>query len=134
MMENDPEKNEANMRYLRQAIDLAAEMAQSGQPSIMASLVGGRPDDWLAGRQRLAERISLLGDYAQKQQVILAIEPHCGTALDLPDKAEWLFSTVNHPFVRMNFDISHMEVMGIGIDECVPVMAPLAVHTHVRIR
>ncbi|MHB9032259.1 MAG: sugar phosphate isomerase/epimerase family protein [Anaerolineae bacterium] len=132
MIDRDPSKNQANMDYLRRAIDLAAELRQPGQPAIMASLVGGRPEDWLPWRELLAERIHALGDYAQSQDVILAIEPHCGTALDLPDKATWLFATVNHPSVRMNFDISHMDVMGIGIDECVPIMAPLAVHTHVK--
>ncbi len=132
MMELDQGRNEANMLYLRQAIDLAAELAQPGLPPIMASLVGGKPADWLPGREMLAERVHSLGDYAQAHGVILAVEPHCGTALDLPDKAQWLFSTVDHPAVRMNFDISHMEVMGISIDECVPIMAPWAVHTHVK--
>ncbi len=39
---------------------------------------------------------------------------------------------VNHPAVRLNFDISHFDILGIGIDECVPHMAPYAVHTHVK--
>lgn len=132
MMELDKDKNAANMRYLQQAIDLAQELAQPDLPPIMASLVGGKPDDWFSGREMLAERVRSLGDYAQAHGVILAVEPHCGTALDLPDKALWLLNTVNHPAVRMNFDISHMEVMGISIDECVPIMAPWAVHTHVK--
>lgn len=132
MLEMDSAKNEANMRSLREAIDLSAELHQVGHPAIMASLVGGRPEDWLPLRSMLAERIRTLGEYAAQRGVILAIEPHCGTALDLPDKAVWLFEQVSHPAVRMNFDISHMDVMGIGIDECVPIMAPLAVHTHVK--
>jgi sugar phosphate isomerase/epimerase len=34
--------------------------------------------------------------------------------------------------VRLNFDISHFDIIGIGIDECVPQLVPYAVHTHVK--
>jgi sugar phosphate isomerase/epimerase len=123
---------QASIAYLRASIDLAAELAQPGEPSIVASLVGGAPDDWEGRKELLAERIRALGEYAQGQGVILAVEPHSGTALDLPDKTTWLLDRVAHPAVQLNFDISHMDVMGIGIDECVPIMAPYAIHTHVK--
>ena len=80
----------------------------------------------------LAERVAALGECAASQDVILGVEPHCGTALDLPDRVTWLIDQVNHPAVRVNFDISHFDIRGIGIDECVPQMAPLSVHTHVK--
>lgn len=132
LVDLDEGVTDASMAYLRESIDLAAELAQPGEPSIVASLVGGAPDDWEDRKQLLAERILALGEYAQQQGVILAVEPHSGTALDLPDKTTWLLDAVAHPAVKLNFDISHMDVMGIGIDECVPSMAPYAVHTHVK--
>jgi len=128
----DEQATEASMAYLRASMDLAAELAQAGEPPIVASLVGGAPDDWDGRKELLAQRIHALGEYAQAQGVILAVEPHSGTALDLPDKTIWLLDQVAHPAVKLNFDISHMDVMGIGIDECVPTMAPYAVHTHVK--
>jgi len=128
----DEQATEASMAYLRASMDLAAELAQPGEPPIVASLVGGAPDDWDGRKELLAQRIHALGEYAQAQGVILAVEPHSGTALDLPDKTIWLLDQVAHPAVKLNFDISHMDVMGIGIDECVPTMAPYAIHTHVK--
>jgi sugar phosphate isomerase/epimerase len=128
----DEQATEASMAYLRASMDLAAELAQAGEPPIVASLVGGAPDDWDGRKELLAQRIHALGEYAQAQGVILAVEPHSGTALDLPDKTIWLLDQVAHPAVKLNFDISHMDVMGIGIDECVPTMAPYAIHTHVK--
>jgi inosose dehydratase len=50
----------------------------------------------------------------------------------LPDQVLWLLERVNHPAVRLNFDISHFDIRGIGIDECVPQMVPYSVHTHVK--
>ena len=123
---------EASMAYLRASMDLAAELAQPGEPPMVVSLVGGTPDEWDDRKELLASRIAALGDDAKAKGVIFAVEPHSGTALDLPDKTTWLLDTVAHPAVKLNFDISHMDVMDIGIDECVPVMAPYAVHTHVK--
>jgi len=132
MCEDDAAKNEANMQRLRDSIDLTSELRQSGEPAIMASLIGGREDEWDAKKNLIAERVHALGDYAAKQDVTLAVEPHCGTAFDLPERALWLMETLNHPAIRLNFDISHFEIRGIGIDECVPKMAPWSVSTHVK--
>lgn len=99
---------------------------------IVASLVGGKEESWDEVKELLAERVYALGEYAAEQGVVLAVEPHCGTALYLPDKVAWLLQAVDHPAVRLNFDISHFDIRGIGIDACVPQMAPLSAHTHVK--
>jgi sugar phosphate isomerase/epimerase len=62
----------------------------------------------------------------------MAIEARCGSMLNLPERIHWLFARAKHPAVRMSSDVSHMEVMGICIDESVPPLAPYAVHTHVK--
>jgi sugar phosphate isomerase/epimerase len=129
---DDPEENRRNMQRLKDTVDLAADLGQTGEPPIMVSLVGGRPEDWETHRRILAERVNEIAEYARSRGVIYAMEPHSGTALDLPDKITWLFEQVHSPALRLNFDISHMEVMGISIDECVPILAPLSVHTHVK--
>jgi inosose dehydratase len=132
MCEEDAVKNERNLRRLRDTIDLAAELTPDGGQPVAVSLVGGREGTWDACRERVAERVHALGDHAARQGVILAVEPHSGTAFDTPDKALWLIERVNHPAVRLNFDISHFDILGIGIDDCVPTVAPYAAHTHVK--
>jgi len=132
MCEDDAERNAANMQRLRDTIDLAVELTPAGGQPIVASLVGGREDEWERKRDIVAERVRSLGEHAAGQGAILAVEPHCGTAFDLPDKVVWLMETVDHPAVRVNFDISHFDIRGIGIDDCVPQMVPWSVHTHVK--
>ena len=132
MVEEDPEVNAANMQSLRDAIDLAAELAQPGEPSVMTSHLGGRPGDWEAKRVLAIARLLPLADYAAERGVVIAVEIHCMSMLNLPERVVWLFDQFDHPAVRLNFDISHMEVMGIGIDESVPVLAPYSAHTHVK--
>lgn len=132
MCEDDAEGNQANMQRLRDTIDLAAELTRTGGQPIVASLVGGREDEWEHKRDIVAERVRSLGEHAASRGAILAVEPHCGTAFDLPDKVVWLMETVDHSAVRVNFDISHFDIRGIGIDACVPQMVPWSVHTHVK--
>ena len=132
MCEEDPDKNAENMHSLCQAIDLAAELGQAGEVSVMTSHLGGRPGDWETRRAVALERLFTLADYAAEREVVIAVEIHCMSMLNLPERVVWLFEHVDHPAVRLNFDISHMEVMGIGIDESVPVLAPYSVHTHVK--
>ncbi len=132
MTEIDEGKNSANLERLRRTIDLAAELAQPGEQAIVCSLIGGRDDEWDEKKDLIAERVYHLGEYAKSCQVILAVEPHCGTAFDLPEKATWLMEKVNHPAVRLNFDISHFDIRGISANDCVPQIAPLSVHTHVK--
>jgi len=130
--EGDVEKNGINMKRLRDSISLAGELTQEGEQPIMVSLVGGSTDAWDTQREIVAERVYDLGEYAASRGVILAVEPHSGTSFDTPEKAIWLMERVHHPAVRLNFDISHFDIIGIGIDDCVPQLVPYAVHTHVK--
>lgn len=132
MAESDPEKNRANLQRLRDSIDLAAELTPAGEQAILVSLIGGGMEEWDAKKELIAERVHGLGEYAASQGVVFGVEPHSGTSFDTPQKAIWLMAQVNHPAVRLNFDISHFDIIGIGIAECVPEMAPLSVHTHVK--
>jgi sugar phosphate isomerase/epimerase len=132
MTESDPEKNAANLKRLRDTIDLTAELTPAGEQPITVSLIGGGMDEWDAKKELVAERVRGLGDYAASRGVMFAVEPHSGTAFETPEKALWLMNQLNHPAVRINFDISHFDIIGIGIDDCVPQIAPWSVHTHVK--
>jgi len=121
-----------SLARLHGAIQLAAEWARPDQPGIVVSLVGGRPDQWEERRDALVERVGALDRYAAERGVTYALELHVGTALDFPHKLMWLMQQIDSPTLRMNFDQSHTETMGIPISESVPLLAPLSVHTHLK--
>ena len=54
MCEDDEDKNALNMQRLRDSIDLTAELRQEGEPAIMASLIGGREDEWDKKKELIA--------------------------------------------------------------------------------
>lgn len=130
--DDDPDKHAANMQRLRDTIDLAAALRQEGAQPIVCSLLGGHVDDWGRLKNAIVERVGALGDYAGRQGVIFACEPHSGTAFDLPRKAIWLMEQLKHPWVKINFDISHFDILAIPIEECVAQMVPHSAHTHVK--
>ncbi len=130
--DEDPDKHAANMQRLRDTIDLADELRQEGRTPAVVSLVGGHEDDWGRLRDRVVEQVRALGEYAASRDVIYAPEMHSGTAMDLPRKAVWLLEQVDHPAVKLNFDISHCEIVGMPTEEACAAMAPHSVFTHVK--
>jgi sugar phosphate isomerase/epimerase len=130
--EEDPAKHAANMQRLRDTIDLADELRQEGRKPVVVSLVGGSEDDWGRLKHMVVERVGQLADYAATKDVIYAPEMHSGTAMDLPRKAIWLYEQLNHPAVKLNFDISHTEIVGMSTEDACNAMVPYTVFTHVK--
>jgi len=127
LVEQDPELSAANLNRLRDAIDLCVELTPPGQavPTLNTG-VAGRSGDLEANRQMVLDRLGALTDYARQHGVVICIEPHVGGAVDTPERAEWLVGAIDSPALRLDFDVSHFEVVGVPLDESVGRLGPLA--------
>ncbi len=128
------EARQEDWRRLTWAVDLCArwgEGLENGPPALDTTL-GGSPDAWDGERDFIVERVRELTEYGRAHGVTIAIEPHVGSALDLPEKALWLLEQVDSPFLKLNFDISHFDVLGLPTVETVAALGPHAAHTHVK--
>ena len=132
LLEDDTEQYQKNIQRLQGAVGLALDLTLGLEPPAINTTAGGRPDEWESISGLLVERTGEFVRYAAGQGVIVAIEPHVGSVLDTPEKTVWLVEQVGSPFLKVNFDISHFDVVGLTIDETVPVLAPYSVHTHVK--
>jgi len=132
LMETDAKTHAANLKRLRQTIDLAVDWAGPDGPPAIDTTAGSQPDEWESRKAQLVERTQELAEYAQTRGVTIAMEPHVGSIVDTPQKMVELIQLVGLPNVKVNFDISHFNVMGFSIEESVSTMAPHAVHTHVK--
>jgi sugar phosphate isomerase/epimerase len=128
----DPDELAQNLARIRSGLDLAAEFAGPNGPPPLVSMGYGTPETYDADRVLLAERFGELARHAETTGGVLALEPHVGQAMDLPEKVVWLMNAVGSPHFRLNFDNSHFEVMGRDMDEYVPMLAPFAVHTDLK--
>ena len=132
MIERDPDTAELHWARLTAAVDLALDWAQDGQPPAVDTTVGGTPEQWEDLKPLMIERVGALVRYGEQCGVVIAIEPHVGSMLDTPDRVLELLDAIPSPNLKLNFDISHFNVMGIPIAESVAALAGHTVHTHVK--
>ena len=122
---------EGRDRYLRE-LDLALEWSKPGLIPAMDLAVGGKMDEWDQLKSLIVDRVGETVRLSAERNVVVALEPHSGNAINTPDKMLWLLDQIDSPFCRVNFDISHFNVIGIPIAESVAAMAPYTVHTHIK--
>ena len=135
LMSQDIEQHAENMARLKGTVDLALDWAIGNEPPSIDTTAGAsHPDlrDWDKNKHQLADRVGALVDYAAKRGVTIAIEPHVSDLLDTPKKTLELLEMVDSPYLKVNFDISHFNVVGMPIEESVAAMAPVSIHTHVK--
>jgi sugar phosphate isomerase/epimerase len=117
---------------VRAALDFAADLATDGGPPPVITMGYGTPTEYATQRDTLAERFGELATHAAQAGGVVALEPHVGQAMDVPDKVVWLMQAVNSPHFRLNLDNSHFEVMGLDLDDYLPMLVPYAVHTDLK--
>ena len=132
VLARDPDEHAKNWARLTGAIDLCADWAGPSGPPVLETVLGGGQDEWEAVEERAVERLAALAAYGAERGVTIAIEPHVGCALDTPEKSLRLLDRIDSPHFKINFDISHFDVLGIPTAESVAALVPHAVHTHVK--
>jgi sugar phosphate isomerase/epimerase len=132
MLERDPDTAERHWAQLTAAVDLALDWALDGTPPAIDTTVGGTPAQWDELKPLMIERVGALVRYGEQRGVVIAIEPHVSEMLDTPARALELLDAIPSPNLKLNFDISHFNVMGIPIAESVAALAAHTVHTHVK--
>ena len=120
-----------NWHRLTGAVDLCVDWAGAAGPAALDTTLGSGPDSW-DHIDFVLERLGTLVDYCAAREVVLALEPHVGDGLEDPQKVAELIETVNSPYCKLNFDISHFDIQGFSIEETVAALGPHAAHTHVK--
>lgn len=132
LLETDPDAHAKNMWRLKGGVDLAVELAQGDELPAVNTTPGGKPEQWDTKKDFLAGRVGELVDYAAPRGVTIAMEPHIGAIIDTPDKVLELLALVDSPYLKVNFDISHFDIVGMPTAETVSALAAVSAHTHVK--
>jgi inosose dehydratase len=133
LVEEDPQRNAQAMQRLRDSIDLCVDVCPGGQslPTLNTG-IAGHTGELEQKREMVLERLGELAQYAHERGVILSIEPHVGGAIDTLERAEYIVHAVDNPSLRLDFDVSHFEVVGVPTDESVPRLMPLAAAAEIK--
>jgi inosose dehydratase len=132
LLDADPEGHARTMQRLKGAVDLAVDLAPHGMLPVVATTAGGKTAEWAERKALLVERLGDLVAYARARGVVIAIEPHVDSVLDTPARVLEVLALIDSPHLKVNFDISHFDVLGMPIAETVAALAPYSVHTHVK--
>ena len=132
LLEIDPDAHAKNMWRLKGGVDLAVALAQGDALPAVNTTPGGKPEEWDTKKDFLAERVGELVDYGAANGVTIALEPHIGAIIDTPEKVLELLEIVNSPYLKVNFDISHFDIVGMPTEETVAALAAVSAHTHVK--
>jgi len=128
LIEPDAAKRAAHEAHVRASLDLAADL---GAPAVVC-MGYGSPDRYEIEKGPIAEAFKPLSAHAGRRGVVLALEPHVGQAIDLPEKCVEVVEMVGSPHFKLNFDNSHFDCMGRDLADYVPLLVPLSVHTHLK--
>jgi sugar phosphate isomerase/epimerase len=132
LVEDDAARNASALQRLRASIDLCVELAIDGHVPTMNTGIAGHSGELETKSEVVLDRLGALGSYAAERGVVICIEPHVGGAVDTVERAEWLIKAVNSPAVRLDFDVSHFEVVGVPMSETVAHLAPLAAAVEIK--
>lgn len=131
VMNENAGAHEQSLEQFRRGAELAADLTEGRKP-VLTTTVGGSSASWNDKRDELARRLEDYGCVAEDVGCILAVEPHVFALVDRPERALWLMEKLQHPWVRLNFDVSHFAVQGYPLEDSIPALLPYSVHTHVK--
>jgi sugar phosphate isomerase/epimerase len=126
----NPEEHRATLDHLRVCAQLARDLGLR-EPPVLAIGLGGRSDQWESSRDYLVRLLRDYAELAEQEDFVLAGEAHFGAAVDRVERVVWLFDAVNHPRVRLHFDIVHMFLAGEPLAPAVRALVPYTAHTHI---
>ena len=126
LVEEDSARHTAALAHLHGSIDLCAELATPGNVPTLNTGIAGHSGDLESRWDMILERLGTLTEYAQKNGVIICIEPHVGGAVDTIDRAESLVRAIDSPALKLDFDVSHFEVQAVPMEQSIGRLAPLA--------
>src|SRR6516225_10274905 len=121
-IEPDRHYRQVRIDHTRRSLTLAREL---GAPCITTE-PGGPVEpggSWSAALQLFVEGLKPVAEHAEKEGVLLLIEPEPGLLVETADQFLELMQHVDSPAVGLNFDIGHFYCVG---DEPAPTVQRLA--------
>jgi sugar phosphate isomerase/epimerase len=130
-IEPDRHYRQVRIDHTRRALTLAREL---GAPCITTEPGGpvAEGQSWSAALQLFVEMLKPVADHAEKEGVLLLVEPEPGLLIETADQFEEFMGRIDCPAVGLNFDIGHFYCVGDDPAATVPRLAQYTRHYHLE--
>jgi sugar phosphate isomerase/epimerase len=130
-IEADRHYRQIRIDHTRRALTLAREL---GAPCITTE-PGGPVEpgaSWSAALKLFVEMLKPVAEHAEKEGVLLLVEPEPGLLIETADQFLELMTHLDSPAVGMNFDIGHAYCVGDDPATTIPRVAKYIRHFHLE--
>ena len=136
LMENlpltvDDKTHRLQLDRSRAAAELGRELSPAAPP-LIETILGGRPGEWDKLKNQFVQRLGQFAEVMASRQTILAVKPHRGQAMNLPEHALWLLEQVKSSSIKLAYDYSHFQFRKLSIAETLKAMLPQTRFIHVK--
>ncbi len=130
-IEPDPHYRQIRIDHTRRALTLAREL---GAPCITTEPGGPVPagESWSAQLKLFVEMLKPVLEHAEREGVLLLIEPEPGLLVETADQFLELMQHLDSPAVGLNFDIGHAYCVGDDPATTISRLAPYIRHFHLE--
>jgi sugar phosphate isomerase/epimerase len=130
-IEPDPHYRRVRIDHTRRALTLAREL---GAPCITTE-PGGPVEpgsSWQAALKLFVEMIKPVAAHAEKERVLLLVEPEPGLLIETADQFLEFMQHIDSPAVGLNFDVGHAYCVGDDPATTIPRVANYIRHFHLE--
>jgi sugar phosphate isomerase/epimerase len=130
-IEPDRHYRQIRIDHTMRSLTLAREL---GSPCITTE-PGGPVEpgvSWSAALRLFVENLKPVAEHAEKERVLLLIEPEPGLLIETADQFLELMQHIDSPAVGLNFDIGHFYCVGDDPRSTVERLAPYIRHFHLE--
>jgi sugar phosphate isomerase/epimerase len=130
-IEPDPHYRRIRIDHTKRALTLARELGAA----CITTEPGGPVADgqsWSAALKLFVEELKPVLEHAEKEGVLLLVEPEPGLLIEKAEQFEELMKHLDSPAVGLNFDIGHFYCVGDDPASTVPRLAQYTRHYHLE--
>lgn len=136
LMENftllaDDAKHAQQLERIKAAAELAHTLSPEA-PAPLETVLGGKPAEWEQVKEKMATQLRAWAETAAAAKIIIAVKAHVMSAVQTPERLQWLLREANSPAIRFAYDYSHFQLQNLALDSTVSALIPTTVFVHVK--